>query len=141
MTAKKDVHGYEYDWLAVDGEGLVGFFSTAGGGYAPEAYLQDIDAFDAAIDAILRLPATTEATCSREMPMGLVNTWRIMAERGLYSFDSDPLGGPYRLVAAPLKPMLLESLPAIVGVAVRRVTLQNVAFRTVKEIAGAQIGG
>lgn len=49
MTTNDDIRGSEYDWLAVDIEGFVGLFSTAGGGDAPDAFLEDIDAFDAAI--------------------------------------------------------------------------------------------
>ncbi|RKG76654.1 hypothetical protein D7W79_17330 [Corallococcus exercitus] len=46
MGAKtaKDISGYEFDWLACDGAGHVGFFSTAGGGHAPEAFLRDTEA-------------------------------------------------------------------------------------------------
>ena len=49
----QDVAGFEYDWLACDARGRVGFFSTAGGGYAPTALLENSDAYDEAIDAIL----------------------------------------------------------------------------------------
>ena len=54
MTAKSasEIVGLEFDWLACDADGHVGFFSTAGGGCAPEAFLRDTDAFDAAIEAI-----------------------------------------------------------------------------------------
>jgi hypothetical protein len=36
-----------------------------------------------------------------------------VAERGLYVYDSNPSGGPYDQVAAPLVPVRIESLPKI----------------------------
>lgn len=114
MMAKSadEIRGIEYDWLASDEEGQVGLFSTAGGGCAPAELLRDTDAHDAAIDAILALPASTAATFAPALAPGLPNTWKMVAERGLYAFDCDPNGGPYRLVAAPLAPIRVDSLPA-----------------------------
>src|SRR5215470_2211722 len=100
MTTSEEIQGLEYDWLAIDSEGYIALFSTAGGGYAPHAFLQDVEAFDAAIASIISQPACTTTACSRELPTGLTNTWKLMAERGIFAFDSDPVGGPYRLIAA-----------------------------------------
>ncbi len=104
-----DIQGIEYDWLACDGKGHLGFLSTAGAGYAPEEFLRDTDAHDAAIEAILSSPPTTTATCLRELAPGLRNTWKLMAERGIFSFDSDPNGGAYQRIAYPTTPALLLS--------------------------------
>jgi hypothetical protein len=141
MTTNEDIQGLEYDWLAVDAEGFVGLFSTAGAGYAPEGFLQDIAAFDSVIETILSMPPVTPATCSRELPIGRTNTWKLMAERGLFAFDSDPLGGPYRLIAAPQSPVALLDLPASVRAVVGRIVLPSVAFRAAKEVTEAQIRG
>ena len=61
MTHKlaEDLLGLEFDWLAVDGDGHVALFSTAGGGYAPEEALRDGEAQEAAIDVIVAAPVTT----------------------------------------------------------------------------------
>jgi hypothetical protein len=139
MTTNDDIRGHEYDWLAVDADGVVGFFSTAGGGYAPEAFLEDIDAFDSAITTILSLPATTSSTCVRELPPGHTNTWRLMADRGLFAFDSDPLGGPYRLIAAPHQAIAPDSLPSSVRLVLERLVLPSVTFKTAKEVTETQI--
>jgi len=109
-----EVLGLEYDWLGCDESGCVALFSTAGSGYAPGAFLDDTDAHDSAIEAILALPESTEAECFPDLAPGLVNTWRLVAERGLYAYDCDPNGGPYRLVASPADPTRLEDLPAVV---------------------------
>ncbi|WP_437719848.1 hypothetical protein [Sorangium sp. So ce861] len=123
-----DILGLEFDWLASDADGYVALFSTAGGGYAPDEFLRDTDAHDAAIDAVLAWPASTVARFAPELPPGLKNTWRLVAERGLFAFDSDPHGGPYRMVAAPADPVRIFDLPRIVIGIVECLKLRQVRF-------------
>lgn len=130
-----DIRGFEYDWLAMDQGGLVAFFSTAGGGYAPDAFLRDIESHDCAIEALLVGSATTMAKFAPKVAPGLKNTWLLAAERGLYAFDADPLGGPYRLVAAPLEPTSVNALPPDVASIVRRVPLPTINFGDLNEIS------
>lgn len=110
-----DIQGREYDWLGSDESGCVALFSTAGAGHAPKEFLRDTDAHVMAIQAVLALPASTEAKFSPALAPGLVNTWRLVAERGLYAYDCDPHGGPYRLVAAPAVSARADALPAVVA--------------------------
>lgn len=118
MTA--DIQGIEYDWLGCDSNGHIALFSTAGAGYAPPEFLRDTDAHDIAIQEILALPSTTEVRFFPVVGSGLVNTWRLVAERGLYAYDCDPSGGPYRLVAAPVVAAKADALPrAVLEVATR----------------------
>lgn len=131
MTGAKsadEILGLEFDWLASDADGYVALFSTAGGGYAPDEFLRDTDAHDAAIDAVLASPASTVARFAPELPPGLKNTWRMVAERGLFAFDSDPHGGPYRMVAAPADPIRIVDLPRSVIDIVGRLKLRQVRF-------------
>jgi hypothetical protein len=107
--------GLEYDWLGSDESGCVALFSTAGAGYAPQAFLHDTDAHDIAIEAVLALPPSTAAMFAPDLGPGLTNTWRLVAERGLYAYDCHPNGGPYRLVAAPAIPARIGALPAAVA--------------------------
>jgi hypothetical protein len=72
----------------------------------------DTDAHQAAIDAILASPSSTTSLFAPNLAPGLINTWRMVAERGLFAFDSDPHGSPYRLVAAPVTPARIADLPA-----------------------------
>jgi hypothetical protein len=129
-----EILGSEYDWLAGDADGRVALFSTAGGGYAPEAFLLDTDAHDAAIDTILASPASTVARFSPQLPPGLKNTWRVVAERGLFAFDSDPQGGPYRLVAAPQEPIRLSELPGPASTVVGQLVFPHLRFMDLREI-------
>jgi len=123
-----EVQGYEFDWLALDAEGNVALFSTAGGGYTPAAFLRDTDAHDAAIDAILGTQSVTDVRFAPELAPDLENTWREVAARGLFAFDSDFNGGPYRLVAAPDVPVTVEELPPLVG----RVLTHGPVFKRVR---------
>ena len=116
VKTAEEIRGFEYDWLAVDEAGHVALFSTAGGGYAPPEFLQDTAAHDEAIAVVMALPATTPSRFGPEVkPPGLENTWKRAAERGLYAFDSDSLGGPYRLVASPYTPTFVWELPPVVS--------------------------
>src|SRR5262245_7550067 len=110
MAAKsaEEIVGLELDWLANDADGHVALFSTAGGGYAPHELLRDTEAHDAAIEAILGTPVSTQARFAPQLAAGHENTWLMVAERGLYAFDSDAQGGPYRCVAAPAVPVRVE---------------------------------
>jgi hypothetical protein len=129
IKSAEDILGFEYDWLASDAEGHVALFSTAGTGYVPGKFLQDTAAHDAAINAILQMPAITQASFAPEIPPPLNNTWKQVAERGLYAFDCDPGGGPYRLVAAPVVPRRVEELPARAGDTAAHIAFRALRFR------------
>lgn len=118
-----EIQGFEYDWLGRDEDGHIALFSTAGAGCAPAEFLRNTDAHDAAIDAILALPASTAARFAPTLAPSVVNTWKLVAERGLYAFDCDPTGGPYHLVAAPVVPIRVESLPVVAAEVVDRIRL------------------
>lgn len=134
-----EVSGIEFDWLATDGNGNVALFTTAGGGYAPEEFLRDTDAHDAAIDSILASPPRTDVRFSPELPSGLQNTWHRMAERGIFAFDSDPNGGPYQLVAAPKEPIGIADLPADAAVVVRRLVFPDLRFSDSREVTKSSL--
>lgn len=67
------------------------------------------------IAALLAAPPTTDALFAAVLDAGLENTWKLVAERGIYAFDSDPNGGPYRLVSAPRRAATLAELPPLVS--------------------------
>lgn len=124
----EEIQGFEYDWIASDAKGFVALFSTAGGGYAPPAFLRDTEGHDAAIDVILALPATTQPRFAPTLPMHLQNTWQQVAERGLFAFDADPHGGAYRQVAAPVSPIHVDDLPPFARDVARALCLPHVEF-------------
>lgn len=138
MTVVKDpeeILGAEYDWLARDACGHVGFFSTAGGSYAPPKFLRDTEIHDRAIEEILATRAGTEALYSPTLPVGRQNIWKLMAERGVFAFDGDAHGGPYRLVAAPKNPVHSAELPLAAIAALEKLMLSGVRFEQVTELS------
>ncbi len=114
------IHGFEYDWLASDTTEHVAFLSTAGGGHVPELCLRDLDLHEEAITQLLALPTTTTALFFPKLPAHVSNTWKQVAERGVFAFDSDAFGGPYRLVAAPYLPILTDALPPLASALARK---------------------
>jgi hypothetical protein len=109
-----DILGLDVEWLARDADDHVGYFTTAGGGYAPPEFLRDTDAHHAAVAAILAMPASTTPRFAPQLGPNATNEWRLVAERGLFAFDSDDSGGPYHLEAAPENPVRADQLPATV---------------------------
>jgi hypothetical protein len=134
-----EMHGSEYDWIALDRDGFVGFFSTAGGGYAPEAFLEDVDAFDRAIAAMLRRPASTAARSCVSVPNEAGNDWRFMAERGVFGFDADLHGGPYRRVAVPERAIRVDELPEDVGRVAGRIWCHWLTFAGCERVTGDEL--
>ena len=139
MKTKFDIQGYEYDWLAVDSDGHVGLFSTAGGGFAPQPFLADIEAADIAIERILALAPTSAVACNVVLAEGLINTWRLVGERGIFAFDSDSSGGPYKLIAKPRRPVLISELPMDIRVVASRVSFAALRFFGSTVIAAEQL--
>ncbi len=142
MTGKSpsDIHGSEYDWLATDADGHVAFFSTAGGGYAPDEFLSDTDLHETAIEAILAMPARTDARFAPSLAPEYRNTWKLMAERGLFAFDGDPHGGPYRLVSAPKQPARAHELPEDAVRAATKLVFAHLRFAELSEVPAATLG-
>ncbi len=128
MKTAREVQGLEYDWLATDGDGTVALFTTAGGGYVPDLFLEDTDGYDTAIAALMSSPAICAVRFAPELPPHLENTWRRAAERGLFAFDSDPNGGAYCLVAAPLTSVMLSALPRGVVDVAQRISFPGLSF-------------
>jgi hypothetical protein len=138
MTMRKkltDIKSFEYDWLGIDADEHVVFFSTAGGGYAPEGFIEDTEIHKAAIAEILAMPRTTMARFAPILAPIYVNTWLAVAERGLYAFDSDPNGYRYKLVAAPNRPILLKEVAPSVSVVLRRTRLPRLKCEGLDEAA------
>jgi len=107
----------------------VALFSTAGGGYAPEEFLEDVEAHERAIGLVLAA-----------LPGG-DDTWSRCRERGLSAYDSDYLGSPYRRIAAPKRALRLEELPPQVVEVVRRVVFNGLRFSEASELSGELLKG
>lgn len=136
IKCAEDLLGWDFEWLAGDADGHVGLFTTAGGGYMPERAWHDIEALDAALEAVYRLPVSTTARFAPEVAAGCLNTWREAAERGLFAFDSDVDGAPYSLVASPMTPVHISEFPATAVRVLRQLQYRQLNFATVTTISG-----
>ena len=141
MKTADEIRGLEYDWIALDAEGRVALFSTAGAGFAPSAFLEATDAYDGALAAILEGPATTVPRLAPDLASSMENTWRLAAERGLFAFDCDPNGGPYRIVAAPMIPRLVGAMPPSVAAVISRIHLRWIRFDAVSTLTERELRG
>jgi hypothetical protein len=135
INSADDLIGWDFEWLASDAEGHVGLFTTAGGGYMPDRAWHDIDALDAALDAVFGVPASTTARFAPEVRAGFRNVWREAAERGLFTFDSDIDGVPYGLVASPMTPLHASEFPAIAASFLNQMQYPLLNFATATTIS------
>ena len=104
------IHGREFDWFAIDANGHVGHFSTAGCGPIPVPILLHLDEAETLPARILELPliGTAEGHIS-----GRIDDWLEMARRGLHSFDA--ASGSYTRLATPSAALHVSALPAPVA--------------------------
>lgn len=85
-----DLRGIEFDWFAVDSDGNVALFATAGEGFFPESVADHHD-MHAAVSESIPAPRT-----------GTAEVWLDYASVGLYVFDWALPGGPYERRASPI---------------------------------------
>lgn len=78
-------------WLFVPRRRRAGRPAEAAG---PPQFLKDTDAHASAIEAILAASPTTSARSAPSLAPDVMNTWKLMAERGLFAYDSDFHGTP-----------------------------------------------
>ncbi len=132
MKTLDDIAGYEYDWLVCDKSDQVALFSTAGIGYVPDVFLADTEVYDQAIDNILKSSTTTSTLIFPEIGDGLQNTWKQVAERGIYGYDADLTDGTYNLVSIPGSVIYVNELPSKIASVVKQYKLVDVLFDSKK---------
>jgi hypothetical protein len=97
--------GGEFDWFAVDSDGCLAAFATAGFGPVPESF------FDLGLDTYLMLAELVDDKLSgkRHVHSGGFLPY---AERGLYAYDFRATGsGQYEIAEIPSTPLrLLEAV-------------------------------
>ena len=122
MTYKNDLIGREFDWFAVDRDGNVGLFSSAGQGFIPVSVLSNFKEHDVISNSI-------------DTPnWGSLQIWSDYSEMGLYVYDWKHNGGPYNRVRNPAKEIekdLRDALDSLVCL--------NLVFANSPEIEERQI--
>jgi hypothetical protein len=91
------------DWFAVDADGHLAAFVTAGYGPVPEAF------FDIGLDTYLRLvELVEERLCGTERLLS--GGFTPYADRGLYAYDFRMHeSGQYEIAAKPVNPLTIEN--------------------------------
>lgn len=129
MTGKTEIDLSEefttdWDWFAVDAEGRIGHFTTAGMRSLPRTVKQDKEATLALIDyfgkAPKSIPYVVRPEAKRDAdgwPNDAARSWYLrdfiqMASAGLFSYDTYTDGrSDYFLVAFPISPLRVDQLP------------------------------
>ncbi len=107
-----DIQGREFDWFALDSDGNIALFATAGEGFIPAEVVNNIAMHDA-ISKFLPTPH-----------WGSIQVWDDYAAKGLFVFDWNLPGGPYLKQAVPtaqmaedlrVKIIAIKSIPFLKG--------------------------
>jgi hypothetical protein len=116
----------DWDWFAVDPEGKLGHFTTAGMRVLPKTVKQDKEAALRLIDYFFEeapksVAYTVRAEAERDAGgwgddsarSRYLKDFVRMASAGLFSYDTQTLdpNGDYFLVASPVEPLLIDQLP------------------------------
>lgn len=105
--------GSEFDWLAMDRVGNLGYFSTAGAGWIPESVLSEPEPFWDTLGYIKSLPIVSDAFRNGHIaPVG--DEWVEVARRGIFALDWSYSTERYALAAAPLKPIALNQVESAI---------------------------
>lgn len=99
--------GSEFDWVAVDRNGVVGYFASAGAGWIPESILSEAEPFWDSLSVILSLPKISEVLNRCSSPHHILD-WLEVAARGVFAFDWNHGTKRYELVASPVSFLRLE---------------------------------
>jgi hypothetical protein len=117
----------EFDWIAVDRSGCLGYFATAGFGPIPSSVASNCDLYDEVLEAVLLMPIRGSADVS-PTAKGDVSEWLEVARRGMFAYDWCVSRSCYELVARP-------SVPDVLGGALR-----EIAKRTRLSVTFASLG-
>tara|TARA_R110002072_G_scaffold302758_2_gene488474 strand:+ start:3991 stop:4368 length:378 start_codon:yes stop_codon:yes gene_type:complete len=119
-----ETQGIEWDWFASDGDGHVALFASGGSGQVPPVLLEHED-------AIAELLQFLGIRCDRE-------SWAVAARGGIFGYDVDVNGGPFRRVSVPSNPILLEQVPEPHRSLISRVTVHD-CFSRLRWLDGSKV--
>jgi len=122
------IAGMDLEWYAVDREGRVAFFTTAGWGPIPSCITRDVARIGTTIkDHLLNAPAVCRGILAVKRK-GRLDDWVRAADHGFFAYDYVLHKGPYTLVAYPETPIVVSMLPQDLQNALLRVTLDRMSF-------------
>jgi hypothetical protein len=140
----------DWDWYVVDQDGHIGHFTNAGMRTLPKSVKNDREATEliaryffeqAPVTGGWSVRAAAEKDCGGWERQGFeryVRDFALMATKGLFSFDTDLVGGQqarYYLVAIPERPLHVSDLPLNIKELVSR-TASSLRLSSCHYIAG-----
>jgi len=96
--------GLEYDWLALDADGCLGIFSTAGAGPIPSSIMTGENKDVMVFEILMTLPIVTRPLLPKICEHN-ISDWTALAERGIFAFDWRRDCNDYCLIAYPAEPL------------------------------------
>ena len=133
MSSDRNILGTEFDWFAVDSDGHVGHFSSAGFGQVPKVAEANAELHDRVLELLQKAPASGKSSFERGVGKGCED-WLKIAQHGIFSFDWKHWNGPYARIATPASPVLLDQLPEEVRSTASRIRFEKICFRKAKAV-------
>ncbi len=136
---ESQTRGMEVDWIACDLVDQIALFSTAGFGLAPRVVEDNLELYLDAVHAILARPIVGPAACELELGPGVMNTWKLAAERGVFALDYDSHSDLYAMIAVPSRRITLRDVPAELAEIIARVRFRTLTFEQITRFSDADL--
>jgi hypothetical protein len=134
----------DFGWYAVDQKGQIALFTSAGFGAIPPIVFQSKSSFRSYSTFLEGL--VTRCDYIIYNTSGNRSDWIQAAQQGLFGYDWDSALNnqhvpeePYRLITAPMEPLLLKELPSDIQTLLSPVRFSGIAFDETREIRPANI--
>ena len=131
----------DFEWYAVDRDGFIAFFTSAGFGPIPIVVFRSESLYFEITRTI------SDLSCCGGHRINIAGQlypkpedWVRMAQRGLFAYDWDSSNAgqyvscqPYQLIASPARPMNISELPQLIQNSLADIRF-NVSFRECREL-------
>ncbi|MBU1219015.1 hypothetical protein KKF34_02030 [Myxococcota bacterium] len=133
LTSIKDLKGTEHVWPACDKLGNIAVFVTAGGGYAPITYIKNFKIFELVLEYLSKLPIVNNAYIEYKLDSSYLKNPFSLVNKGVFIFDSDSFGCPYKMVEAPNTLVNLNEIDPVINSILSLNCFKSISFlETVK---------
>jgi hypothetical protein len=99
----------EFDWIAADGIGRLGYFATAGLEPVPLVVADCADEYESVFEVVRALPEIGQAVIDSQAQWD-ISEWVEVARRGVFAYDCRVGSSRYELIAKPAVPLLLPTV-------------------------------
>ncbi len=104
LVAEREYTRAEFDWIAVDESGNIGFFASGGFGPVPQVSLAAADELLNIQEQIRALPWTCKTESVAQVAYYLGDFFEV-AEKGVFAYNWDFDRREYRLIVRPVAPV------------------------------------